>query len=53
MVRTTGASRERREALLVELVDGVANRLFVARERLGDGSRSFPSRLCEQNLAAT
>ncbi len=53
MVGPAGASRERRQTLLVELVDGMAHCLFVAREGLRDGRRSLAACAGEQNLATT
>ena len=40
-------------SLLVELVDGMANRLFVAGECLRDAGSAFPTSRGQEDLAAT
>ncbi len=53
MVETARSSLQSGLSLLAEGVDGMANGLLVARERLGDAGDGFPTRGGRQDLAAT
>jgi hypothetical protein len=53
VVGTRRARLQGSTPLLVELVDGMAHRLFVAREGFGDARGAFPTRRGQQDLAAT
>jgi hypothetical protein len=53
MVRTARSGLQGGTSLLVELVDGMANGLFVAAERLRDAGNRLPASGCQQDLAAT
>jgi hypothetical protein len=54
--KVVGATRSRLQgcpSLLVEGMDRLAHRLFIAAQGSGDLGDRFPTRRCQQNLAAT
>ena len=53
VVGAARASLQGGMSLVVELVDGMAHRLFVAGEGLRDAGGAFPASRGQQNLAAT
>src|SRR5437588_7243812 len=51
MVGTARSGLQSEKSRLVELVDGMANRLFVAGQRLRNAGNRFPTSGSQQNLA--